>query len=135
MTALTTPTTLGSHLTLGALRSPDRLAVAMLDGPGQTYAELDRATNRVARALRGAGVGRGDRVAIWMDNALEYLPDNIGVCTTLVKLYLSTNRLTALPSSLALLPRLQRLDASANMLATVPAALGASRTLKEFNLR
>lgn len=71
--ALPVPTTLGSHLRLGALRSPDRLAVAMLDGERETYAQLDVSTNRVAHALLGAGLVHGDRVAIWMDNDLAYL--------------------------------------------------------------
>ncbi len=33
-----------------------------------TYAELDTAINRVGNALRGLGVGRGDRVAIYLPN-------------------------------------------------------------------
>jgi acyl-CoA synthetase (AMP-forming)/AMP-acid ligase II len=73
MPPLPVPTTLGSHLRLGALRSPDRLAVAMLDGERETYAQLDVSTNRVAHALLGAGLVHGDRVAIWMDNDLAYL--------------------------------------------------------------
>jgi fatty-acyl-CoA synthase len=71
--ALTTPTTLTSHFRLGALRAPDRVAVAMLDGPAETYAQLDAMTNRVANAILGAGLAPGERVAIWMDNDLAYL--------------------------------------------------------------
>lgn len=71
--AVPVPATLGSHFQLGALRSPDRLAIAMLDGPGNSYLELDTITNRVAQAILGAGIPVGERVAIWMDNQLEYL--------------------------------------------------------------
>jgi amino acid adenylation domain-containing protein len=47
-----------------AARFPAALAVV---GPDETmtYAELDTAADRVARALLELGVGRGDRVAIW----------------------------------------------------------------------
>jgi fatty-acyl-CoA synthase len=67
------PLTLGSQLTLGALRAPERVAIAMVDGPAQTYRELDGLTNRLANALLGSGILPGERVAIWMDNSLEYL--------------------------------------------------------------
>lgn len=70
---LPVPRTLGSHLTLGALRSPDKIAIAMLDGEAETYAQLEVSTNRVANALLGSGLSAGDRVAIWMDNDLAYL--------------------------------------------------------------
>ena len=71
--AVPVPTTLGSHFQLGALRSPDKIAVAMLDGEANTYSELDTITNRVAQAMLGAGIAPGERVAIWMDNDLAYL--------------------------------------------------------------
>lgn len=73
LTPLAAPTTLGSHLQLGALRAPDRIAIAMLDGPAETYAQLDATTDRLANALLGAGLAPGERVAIWMDNQLAYL--------------------------------------------------------------
>lgn len=70
----TTPSaTLGSHFRLGALRSPNKLAIAMLDGAANTYGELDAITNRVAQAILGAGIAPGERVAIWMENDLAYL--------------------------------------------------------------
>ncbi|QBS39336.1 amino acid adenylation domain-containing protein [Nocardia sp. CS682] len=51
-----------------AVRYPDRLAVA---GPlgAMTYAELDRTTAGLARALAHLGVGRGDRVIVWEDKS------------------------------------------------------------------
>lgn len=71
--AVPVPTTLGSHFQLGALRSPDKIAIAMLDGEANTYSELDAVTNRVAQAILGAGIPAGERVAIWMNNDLAYL--------------------------------------------------------------
>jgi len=70
---LPTPSVLGDHLRLGALRSPDRIALAVVDGESETYRELDTVTNRAANALLAAGLERGDRLAIWMANDLEYL--------------------------------------------------------------
>jgi len=54
------PALFASH----AAAAPDALAAA---DPRETwtYAELDKATNRIARALAEAGVGPGDVVAIW----------------------------------------------------------------------
>ena len=37
-----------------------------------TYAELDARSNQVAHALRAAGIGRGDRVAIFDKNVPEF---------------------------------------------------------------
>ena len=49
--------------------TPDKVAVMMSDGRGvYTYAELDRAANRVSQMLRGAGLQVGDNVAICMEN-------------------------------------------------------------------
>ncbi|MGK0741903.1 class I adenylate-forming enzyme family protein [Leucobacter sp. Z1108] len=64
---------LGGDVALGAMRHPDRVALEMLDGPSQTYLEMDRLTNRIANALLGSGLVPGDRVAIWMGNSLEYV--------------------------------------------------------------
>ena len=49
--------------------TPDKVAVMMSDGRGvYTYAELDRAANRVSQMLRHAGLQIGDNVAICMEN-------------------------------------------------------------------
>src|ERR1700742_3285368 len=50
-------------LTEAATREPQRPAVAS-DGRLLTYQELDRLSNKVARALLGLGVAPGDRVGI-----------------------------------------------------------------------
>lgn len=78
MTSLALPTppasiALGSHISYGAMRTPNQVALMMLDGPGRTYGHLETRTNKLAQALLGAGLTPGDRVGIWMDNSLEYL--------------------------------------------------------------
>ncbi|QYG94140.1 acyl-CoA synthetase [Iamia sp. SCSIO 61187] len=55
-----------------AARGPDRLALVV--GPERrTYGELDARADRIAHHLRAAGIGPGDRVAIDLRNAPEYL--------------------------------------------------------------
>ncbi|HET9172182.1 MAG TPA: amino acid adenylation domain-containing protein [Actinospica sp.] len=51
-----------------AEKSPNRVAVAGTQGT-TTYAELDRAADGLARRLRAAGVGRGDRVVVWSEKS------------------------------------------------------------------
>ncbi len=72
-TAVPAPAALGSDVSLGAIRHPDRIALALIDGPALSYLEMDRETNRIANSLLGAGLRPGDRVAIWMGNSLEYV--------------------------------------------------------------
>ncbi|MCW0213818.1 MAG: acyl-CoA synthetase [Pseudonocardia sp.] len=61
------------HLGDIASRTPDKTAVVMSDGSrGLTYAELDRRSLQVADLLREYGLGRGDHIAVLMDNRLEY---------------------------------------------------------------
>ena len=57
------PMSMGSALTWQAERQPERPALTM---GGETYTrrELDRAANRLARALAARGIGRDDRVAV-----------------------------------------------------------------------
>ena len=63
-------TRLQDWLTRQAERRPDACAVVF----GQqrlTYGELDVASNRFARALKGAGCRRGDRVALLLPKSIE----------------------------------------------------------------
>ena len=49
--------------------TPDKVAVMMSDGTSAyTYAQLDRAANRVSQMLRQSGLQVGDNVAICMEN-------------------------------------------------------------------
>lgn len=64
---------LAADVTLGAIRHPHRIALAMIGGPSQSYLAMDRETNCLGNALIGAGLAPGDRVAIWMINSIEYV--------------------------------------------------------------
>jgi fatty-acyl-CoA synthase len=65
-------TTAGDLVTVGAQRSPDRIALKVRDGAGISYGELDRRTNRLANALLASGLAPGDRIGMWMEDQLEY---------------------------------------------------------------
>ncbi|MHB8897656.1 MAG: class I adenylate-forming enzyme family protein [Thermoguttaceae bacterium] len=61
---------LESFLQRSAARWPDK--TALVCGPRRmTYAQYESASNRLAHALVGLGVARGDRVAIMLDNSIE----------------------------------------------------------------
>lgn len=64
---------LGTQVHIGAVRTPDKSAVELVSGTRRTYAELDERTNRLAHALLAQNLDRGDRVAVWLGNCLEYL--------------------------------------------------------------
>jgi long-chain acyl-CoA synthetase len=53
-----------------AARTPDKIAL-VCDGQRLSYAALDAMANRLANALRARGVGRGDRVALYLPNSVE----------------------------------------------------------------
>src|SRR5689334_4773781 len=57
-------------LTESARRSPDKTAL-IAGGTRMSFAELDRASDAVARALVARGIRRGDRVVIFLDNCWE----------------------------------------------------------------
>ena len=44
-----------------------------------TYGQLDRLANRVANALLAAGVGRGDRVVLALDNSIPFIAAYFGI--------------------------------------------------------
>jgi fatty-acyl-CoA synthase len=64
---------IGRQLHLGALRTPGKSAIEIYGGPRRTYAQLEDRSNRLAHALLAQGLKRGDRVAIWLGNCLEYM--------------------------------------------------------------
>ncbi|GAI47406.1 unnamed protein product, partial [marine sediment metagenome] len=61
-----------------AKRYAGKTAVAMGE-QRLTYAQLDEASNKVANALVGMGVSKGDRVAILLPNSSEFVTIYFGV--------------------------------------------------------
>ncbi|WP_452006672.1 class I adenylate-forming enzyme family protein [Azospirillum largimobile] len=59
-------------LTDTARRDPDRTALIAGDAR-RSFAELDRESDAVACALQSAGIARGDRVAVMLENSIEYV--------------------------------------------------------------
>lgn len=66
-------TTVPSAFARSVERNSSRVAVVTEDGPSLSYAELDAQRRLAARALLAHGVVRGDRIAIWAPNRLEWI--------------------------------------------------------------
>lgn len=64
---------------LAALACPDATAVIDREGTGFTYAQVDELSSRFAGWLVGAGVRRGEVVAVQLPNWAEFLPVFVGV--------------------------------------------------------
>jgi fatty-acyl-CoA synthase len=64
---------IGDVLECAAGAAPNRVALTLGDD-ALTFAQLRDRANRLANALHGRGVRRGDRVAYWSDIALEAAP-------------------------------------------------------------
>lgn len=66
-------TTIGAFVSRCARDHGDRLLFDVFDrGETITYAGADRRSNRIAHALAGLGVRKGDRVAVMLPNRLDY---------------------------------------------------------------
>ncbi|HEX6042686.1 non-ribosomal peptide synthetase [Longimicrobium sp.] len=61
-----------------AARTPDAVAVRFREGT-TTYAELDAASSRLARHLRGLGVGTDDRVGLCLERGSELVAGVLGI--------------------------------------------------------
>jgi len=62
------------HPCYHATVTPDKIAYRIADtDKAITYAALDRVSNKGAHALRAAGLQQGDRLAILMENRLEFM--------------------------------------------------------------
>jgi acyl-CoA synthetase (AMP-forming)/AMP-acid ligase II len=70
--------TVGDLLLRAASAHPDRVALA-LPNASTTYLELYDGAARVARALHGLGVKRGDHIALLIPNSVEYAEALFGV--------------------------------------------------------
>ncbi|NKY51767.1 non-ribosomal peptide synthetase [Nocardia vermiculata] len=69
---------LANYFTATAQMHPDRIAVRSGDTE-LTYAELDRYSNRIARALLSRGIGTGDRVAVGVTRSVESVASVLAV--------------------------------------------------------
>ena len=67
------PVRIGRH----AKAFPDKRAV-VCEGKVRSWAGFDRRINKVARALAGMGIGKGDKIAILAANSIEYLETFMG---------------------------------------------------------
>lgn len=61
-----------------AERSPTKVAL-VCDGRRLSYAELEAMANRLADTLKKMGVGRGDRVAVFLPNSIETVVSVFGI--------------------------------------------------------
>lgn len=64
-------------LTETAARTPTHTALIAGEAT-RSFAELDRESDQIACALQSAGVRRGDRVAVMLDNSIEYVAGLFG---------------------------------------------------------
>ena len=63
----------GEHLAVHAAATPDKAAVVLHpSGAVRTYRDIDEASLRLARVLRARGLGRGDHVAVLLQNQPEF---------------------------------------------------------------
>ncbi len=58
---------------------PDKAFVSF-EGRGLTYREADEASRKVAAFLRDAGVAKGDRIGIMLDNGPDFIAAWFGIC-------------------------------------------------------
>ncbi len=63
---------IGEGLTLNAINYPNKTAL-VFEGRSVTYAEMNRRVNRLANAVTGMGVKKGDKVSILLHNRPEYM--------------------------------------------------------------
>ncbi|MFW3474300.1 amino acid adenylation domain-containing protein [Streptomyces microflavus] len=73
--------TLTALVAAQSARTPDAVAVEF-GGDSLTYAQLDRAADRIARRLAGAGAGPGSLVAVSAERSLDLVAGLLGVLRT-----------------------------------------------------
>lgn len=69
----------GQHIEHNARRFADKVAIQEVDGRSLTYAQLNSRANRVAHALREAGISKGEKIGILCDARLEWVEVYIGI--------------------------------------------------------
>ncbi|NJM69509.1 MAG: long-chain fatty acid--CoA ligase [Scytonema sp. RU_4_4] len=66
------------HIEQGHLLFPDKTAL-IFENKSFTYKELNQLANRVANGLRGLGINKGDRVALFLPNIPEFIISYLGI--------------------------------------------------------
>jgi long-chain acyl-CoA synthetase len=66
------------HVERGSLLLPDKIAL-IFDNKSFSYQQLDELANRVANGLRGLGIKKGDRVALFLPNIPEFVISYLGI--------------------------------------------------------
>jgi long-chain acyl-CoA synthetase len=66
------------HVERGQLLFPDKTALIFED-KSFTYKQLDQSANRVANGLRGLGIKKGDRIALFVPNIPEFIISYVGI--------------------------------------------------------
>lgn len=69
---------IAQHLERGHLLFPHKVAL-IFEEKSFTYQELDRLVGRVANGLRGLGIEKGDRVALFLPNIPEFIIAYLGI--------------------------------------------------------
>lgn len=69
----------GQHIEHNARRFARKIAIREAHGREWSYSELNRYANRVANALRSAGLAHGDKVGLLCDSRLEWIGLYCGV--------------------------------------------------------
>ena len=69
----------GGHVEHNARRFGSKIAIQEAQGRAWSYAELNARANRIAHALKDAGIGHGDKIGILCDARLEWIAVYIGV--------------------------------------------------------
>jgi HIP---CoA ligase len=70
--------TIPAALDLAASRYGDQIAIAEPAGPQVSFRELNDRANGIAAALAAAGIGAGDRVAVWSPNTHHWVLAALG---------------------------------------------------------
>ncbi|MEO8101770.1 MAG: class I adenylate-forming enzyme family protein [Betaproteobacteria bacterium] len=73
-------------------RLPDKVAL-VCDGQRHTYGELAARVGQLAGLLKEAGIGRGDRVALFLDNSVEFITGLLAV-SSIGAVFMPVNGLT-----------------------------------------
>ena len=122
----------GMSLALWAKRTPDAPAI-LGDGGNRTFAELNANANRLARALRARGVGKGDSIGLICSNRAEfaevlYAAQRIGVRFTPINWHLTAEEAAYILGDC----EAKALVADARF---APSAAGAAERCPDLNVR